>query len=62
MCLVSSKFVQAVDISPPSTVTDLTAQTGLLEQQIRLTWTAPGNDGTTGVLIAGSQYRIQYST
>ncbi len=36
------------DIVPPATVTDLAAVPGAFPGEIRLTWTAPGDDGATG--------------
>ena len=36
------------DVTPPSVVTDLAAVPGLFPGEIRLTWTAPGDDGATG--------------
>ncbi|MCX5782224.1 MAG: VCBS repeat-containing protein [Elusimicrobia bacterium] len=47
---------------PPQTVTDLSAQTGALEGQIKLAWSAPGENGSMMPLQPGSQFRIQYST
>jgi len=43
----------------PSITTNLSALTGTYEGEIQLTWTAPGNDGTTGT---ASHYSIRYST
>ncbi|MFH1724120.1 MAG: fibronectin type III domain-containing protein, partial [Elusimicrobiota bacterium] len=46
-------------IAVPGTVTDL-AGSGLSTGTIRLSWTAPGQDGAFGQLQAGSSYYIQY--
>lgn len=46
---------------PPSAVDDLGAQASRWGRAVELTWTAPGDDGTTGDIIAGA-YRIRYST
>ncbi len=45
-----------VDPIPPSAITDLSAS---LDFQVKLTWTAPGDDGTTG---AAAKYIIRYSS
>ena len=51
------------DASPPADTSNLTAVTGsTVEGTIRLAWTAPGNDGATGVLGSGSQYMLWAST
>ena len=36
------------DVTPPATVSDLFAAPGQFPGEIRLTWTAPGDDGSTG--------------
>ncbi|MBI3305117.1 fibronectin type III domain-containing protein [Candidatus Parcubacteria bacterium] len=46
------------DGTPPAAVTDLTAS-GATASSINLSWTAPGDDGTTGT---ASSYDIRYST
>ncbi|MFH1957305.1 MAG: right-handed parallel beta-helix repeat-containing protein, partial [bacterium] len=50
------------DPGPPAAVSDLAAYTGLSEGEVDLTWSAPGDDGWTDPLPAGSQFRIQYAT
>jgi hypothetical protein len=50
-----------VQKTPPAAVTNLSADTGLYEGEVKLTWTAPGDDGTTGE-ITGGQYEIKYSS
>jgi fibronectin type 3 domain-containing protein len=47
------------DITPPAAITDLIAATGTNPGEVDLTWTAPGDDGTTG---QASKYIIKYST
>ncbi|TPW20820.1 MAG: hypothetical protein FD126_1308 [Elusimicrobia bacterium] len=49
------------DTTAPAAVTDLTALTGTSPGEIRLNWTAPGDDGTAGD-IALAEYRVHYST
>ncbi len=46
----------------PGMVTDLSASTGLRGRTIDLNWTAPGDDGYIGMLIAGAKFAIQRST
>jgi hypothetical protein len=36
------------DVTPPAAVTDLAATAGTYPGEVRLTWTAPGDDGATG--------------
>jgi len=45
------------DTTAPSTVTDLTVEI-LGSDQVRLTWTAPGDDGTTGTAFT---YDVRYA-
>lgn len=40
------------DVVPPATVTDLDANPGEAPGEIRLTWTAPGDDGASGTASA----------
>jgi len=47
--------------SAPAAITNLSALTGSSEGEIDLTWTAPGDDGTTGAITDG-KYRIRYAT
>jgi len=49
------------DTTAPAAVTDLVAETWTGQGEIRLTWTAPGDDGWNNP-ISGGQYNIQYST
>ncbi|MDI6757023.1 MAG: hypothetical protein QME32_03265 [Endomicrobiia bacterium] len=46
----------------PGMVTDLAAAPGQRGRTIDLNWTAPGDDGYIGQLIAGSKFAIQRST
>jgi len=46
-----------VDTTPPAAITDLQAPTSTANS-VRLTWTAPGNDGATGT---ASSYDIRYN-
>jgi hypothetical protein len=46
----------------PDAINDLLAKTGLYGRTIDLTWSAPGNNGMLGTLLAGSSYAIQRST
>ena len=57
----TTSWAQA-DTVAPSAVADLTAGPGLAEKEIVLRWSTPGDDGTSGQLIAGSEFRIQRST
>jgi hypothetical protein len=47
--------------TPPAEINDLVAATGAGGGEIALTWTSPGDDGTTGNLAPGV-FRIDYST
>ncbi len=49
----------AIDRTPPAGVMDLTAQSGANNGDVRLSWTAPGNDGLLG---NATYYEIRYST
>jgi len=49
------------DTTAPAAVTDLMAETWAGEGEIRLTWTAPGDDGWSNP-ISGGEYRIQFSS
>lgn len=46
----------------PGMITDLAAAPGSRGRTIALNWTAPGDDGYTGVLTDGSKFAIQRST
>ncbi|MES2985635.1 MAG: peptidoglycan-binding protein [Patescibacteria group bacterium] len=48
-----------VDLTPPSTITDLQATGSAFQNNTVLTWTSPGNDGIYGT---STSYIIRYST
>lgn len=47
-----------VDTTGPSAITDLAAKSGSSSGEILLTWTAPGDDGSTGTATA---YTVRYA-
>ncbi|MBA3065495.1 hypothetical protein FP828_03285 [bacterium] len=47
--------------SAPAAITSLSALTGSSAGAINLTWTSPGDDGTTGTISLG-EFRIKYSS
>ncbi|MFM7231054.1 MAG: CehA/McbA family metallohydrolase [bacterium] len=47
------------DVTPPGTVSDLVAVPGAYPGEVRLTWTAPGDDGATGT---ATSYVIKVSS
>ena len=50
------------DITPPAGVADLTAQTGTgATGEVKLSWTAPGDDGAAGD-ISGGRYELKYTS
>jgi hypothetical protein len=49
----------AGDVTPPATVSNLAAAPGAYPGEVRLTWTAPGDDGASGT---ASAYEIKVST
>jgi thermitase len=53
------QIVTVADTTPPSTITDLAAASGTETGSVNLTWTAPGNNGTTGTALS---YLVRYST
>ena len=52
-----SAVVEAHNV-PPANVDDLSAVPGTVEGSINLSWTAPGDDGTSGT---ASHYIVKYS-
>jgi hypothetical protein len=50
--LCASNGGAAGDVTPPGTVSNLAAAPGQYPGEIRLTWTAPGDDGATGTASA----------
>jgi len=62
--LWSSVSVEAIGRAPnvpPSAITDLSASVGRYSGEIKLNWTAPGDDGWSGDIVNG-KYRIAYSS
>ncbi len=53
-------FTPGQDTTPPASITNLSALTGDVGGQVKLSWTAPGDDGTSGDICSG-KYRIKYS-
>ncbi|MBD3183726.1 T9SS type A sorting domain-containing protein [Candidatus Poribacteria bacterium] len=53
---INQNYAPGQDIIPPSSITDLSAYT---HNSIKLQWTAPGDDGNTGI---ASAYIIKYNT
>ncbi|MBN2406504.1 MAG: hypothetical protein JXJ19_02295, partial [Elusimicrobia bacterium] len=54
--------VVAGESDPPAAVTNLSALKGDYLGEIDLSWSAPGDDGWSGTLGDGSEFRIQYGT
>lgn len=54
----SPSAMAGADSTPPATVTDLAATTGV-QDAVNLSWTAPGDDGNTGT---AANYIIRYNT
>jgi len=50
------------DVIQPATITDLTAQAGAIHGSVMLSWTAVGDDGSTGQLYGDPPYTIKWST
>jgi len=50
------------DTEAPNAITNLSALTGDNEKQIELTWTAPGDDGSTGNNTSAAYYTVKYAT
>lgn len=46
------------DLTPPGNITDLSAVTGAVDGEIKLNWTASGDDGNIGI---ASEYELRYS-
>ncbi|MBA3064936.1 hypothetical protein FP828_00395, partial [bacterium] len=59
---VNSLSFNFASSSAPAAVNDLAAATGASSGEIDLSWTTPGDDGTTGDLLTGSQFLIKYSS
>ncbi|MFC2048738.1 hypothetical protein ACFLR5_00790, partial [Elusimicrobiota bacterium] len=56
----ASTWTVNIDTSAPSAVTNLSALAGSLGGYIDVSWTAPGDDGISGIL--NGEYRIDYAT
>ncbi len=56
--LVINYTASGTDVTPPATVSDLTKGT-VTSSSVALSWTAPGDDGTSGT---ASVYDVRYST
>ncbi len=52
----------AMTATSPQVVSDLVATNNSAIGAVKLTWTAPGGNGQTGDLNAGSAFKIEYST
>ncbi|MDE2292489.1 MAG: hypothetical protein KGL53_10435, partial [Elusimicrobia bacterium] len=50
-----------VDVTPPAAVTDLSGLTGDAPDQVKLSWSAPGDDGSAGTVGLG-EYAVAYAT
>ncbi|MFH2070296.1 MAG: fibronectin type III domain-containing protein [Elusimicrobiota bacterium] len=59
---VSTVTLPPSDTTPPGQITGLEAYQSGFANTVMLYWITPGDDGYTGVLPTGSEYRIQYST
>jgi hypothetical protein len=55
---VASARTEALDVTPPATITDLAASNAT-SWSVKLTWTAPGDDGVLGT---ATSYDVRYST
>ncbi|MBI5594490.1 MAG: hypothetical protein HY928_00220, partial [Elusimicrobia bacterium] len=56
------QVVSLVSEIAPNAVTNLSALVGTNTGEVELSWTSPGDDADSGLLSAGSQYRIHYTT
>ncbi|MFC1501713.1 FG-GAP-like repeat-containing protein, partial [Elusimicrobiota bacterium] len=50
------------DVEAPARVTEISGVTGVLEGEVILTWTVPGDDVWEKTLSVGSEYKILHST
>jgi hypothetical protein len=57
--LSNSAGSQAADLTPPAVITDLAAAPGATDGSVTLTWSAPGDDGSTGT---ATSYLVRVST
>ncbi len=58
---VSAYTTGLYDAVAPSGVIDLSTVSGVKDGELKLTWTSPGDDGTSGIL-QNAKFKIQYST
>ncbi|MBI3297828.1 MAG: fibronectin type III domain-containing protein [Elusimicrobia bacterium] len=56
------QVVSLVTEIAPAAVTNLSALAGAPPGEVELSWTSPGDDANSGVLGAGSQYRVHHTT
>ncbi|MFH1725741.1 MAG: fibronectin type III domain-containing protein, partial [Elusimicrobiota bacterium] len=56
----STKTLPRTDFVAPSSATAVTALTGFVKGSVKLSWTAPGDDGDSGDIGYGA-YRIRYT-
>ena len=61
-CMSPWAYIIEVDTTPPAAVTTLSGEPGPVPESVKLSWLTPGDDGHTGTLPSGSQYKIQYAT
>ena len=59
MAACPKKQVREFDMTPPDAITDFVALPGALPGQVRVDWTATGDDGTLGT---ASVYVLVYDT
>jgi len=59
---LSNKTTAWAKSEAPAAITTISASTYTLTGQIKLEWESPGDDGWSGALPSGSQYKIQYAT
>lgn len=61
--IISTRTLNSPDVTAPAQINNF--QQGAWSgtpNEIKFTWTAPGDDGSSGVLPGGSEFRIQYSS
>jgi len=56
----TASFDFGCDVISPIGITDFSAEIGVTEGKVELTWTSPGDDGTSGNL--SGKFRIDYAT
>jgi hypothetical protein len=59
MVNIDAIHISKTDTSAPAAITDLTAASGSTDGSVDLSWTAPGDDDSTGTTIS---YEIRYSS